>query len=209
MEVHAPHEPIRSWKDFFLHLTTITIGLLIALSLEGMVEWMHHRHLVNEAHENLQEEIRENRQTLDQDRVYIQADLERIDKIMAMLRQLRENPKMHADASIRMSWASVNDSAWKTARDTGALSLMSYKKVQMLSDVYSTQDVAMNMAIEALNNQTRASAPLLIEGKGDGPTAAQVGEALHGCAETKIRLLNLQQVLAELGANYDDALKKF
>ena len=37
MDVHAPHEPIHTWRDFFIHLITITVGLLIAISLEGMV----------------------------------------------------------------------------------------------------------------------------------------------------------------------------
>jgi hypothetical protein len=38
LDVHAPHEPIRGWKDFLLHLFTIMVGLLIALGLEGLVE---------------------------------------------------------------------------------------------------------------------------------------------------------------------------
>ena len=57
LDVHSPHEPIIGWKDFLLHLFTITIGLLIALSLEGMVEWFHHRHLVHEAEASLYREI--------------------------------------------------------------------------------------------------------------------------------------------------------
>src|ERR1700722_8796359 len=60
IDVHPPNEPIHSWRDFFLHLTTITIGLLIALSLEGCVEWRHHRHLVHEAEGSLQGEIKTN-----------------------------------------------------------------------------------------------------------------------------------------------------
>ena len=44
LDVHAPHESIHGWRDFFIHLATITIGLLIALGLEATVEWMHHRH---------------------------------------------------------------------------------------------------------------------------------------------------------------------
>ena len=38
MDVHAPHEPINTWRDFALHLIIVTIGLLIALSLEALVE---------------------------------------------------------------------------------------------------------------------------------------------------------------------------
>jgi hypothetical protein len=62
LDIDAPHEPIRTWKDFFLHLTTITIGLLIALMLEASVEWIHHRHLVHEARTNIREELGENTQ---------------------------------------------------------------------------------------------------------------------------------------------------
>ena len=46
LDVHPPHEKVHGFKDFLLHILTITIGLLIALSLEGCVEWRHHRHLV-------------------------------------------------------------------------------------------------------------------------------------------------------------------
>jgi hypothetical protein len=34
IEVHPPEEPLHGWRDFLIHLATITIGLLIALSLE-------------------------------------------------------------------------------------------------------------------------------------------------------------------------------
>jgi hypothetical protein len=38
MEIHAPRH-IGSWKEFFRELLTITIGILIALSLEGLLGW--------------------------------------------------------------------------------------------------------------------------------------------------------------------------
>ncbi len=47
-----------------LDLATITIGLLIALGLEGCVEWQHHRHLVHEAEASLRAEIKSNESTL-------------------------------------------------------------------------------------------------------------------------------------------------
>jgi len=39
MDVHPPHGAIHGWRDFFVHLIVITLGLLIALGLEGIVEW--------------------------------------------------------------------------------------------------------------------------------------------------------------------------
>ena len=56
MDVHAPHEPIHSWKDFWIHLGTITIGLLIAISLEQSVEALHHLHQRHQLEEDLRGE---------------------------------------------------------------------------------------------------------------------------------------------------------
>ncbi len=53
MEVHELHERLHSWKDFWIDLGTITIGLLIALGLEAGVEQIHH---VEQRHE-LEEEL--------------------------------------------------------------------------------------------------------------------------------------------------------
>lgn len=35
LEVHPHYEAAHSWKDFFIHLGTITIGLLLALLSYG------------------------------------------------------------------------------------------------------------------------------------------------------------------------------
>jgi len=34
LDVHAPHESVRTWKDFLIHIAAIAVGLLIALGLE-------------------------------------------------------------------------------------------------------------------------------------------------------------------------------
>lgn len=43
LDVHLPHATF-TWKDFWIHLGTITAGLLIAISLEQSVEKLHHLH---------------------------------------------------------------------------------------------------------------------------------------------------------------------
>lgn len=53
LEVHPPHQAVRGWRDFFVHITTIVIGLLIAISLEQVVESIHHKHQVRDAREAL------------------------------------------------------------------------------------------------------------------------------------------------------------
>ncbi|MGB6110982.1 MAG: hypothetical protein WBG35_07645, partial [Acidobacteriaceae bacterium] len=53
MDIEPPHGPIETWRDFFVHLVIITLGLLIALALEGVVGYIHERHLVHEANANI------------------------------------------------------------------------------------------------------------------------------------------------------------
>jgi hypothetical protein len=36
LEVHPPHHAASSWRDFFIHIATIVIGLLIAIGLEQL-----------------------------------------------------------------------------------------------------------------------------------------------------------------------------
>jgi hypothetical protein len=45
MELHAPGGPVRSLKDFFVHIGVVTLGILIALGLEQLVEAHHRSHL--------------------------------------------------------------------------------------------------------------------------------------------------------------------
>ena len=85
MDVHPAHQAPRTWREFFLHLVTITIGLFIALTLQAGVESLHHRHLVREARENLRREIQINRnhyaenvQTIEKNRRQLARDLDQL-----------------------------------------------------------------------------------------------------------------------------------
>jgi len=44
LDVHPPHSPTHTWKDFFIHVGTICVGLLIAVGLEQTVEYFHRQH---------------------------------------------------------------------------------------------------------------------------------------------------------------------
>jgi hypothetical protein len=53
LDVHAPHGPTHSWQDFLGHIAAIAIGLLLALALEKLVEYVHERHQLTEARREL------------------------------------------------------------------------------------------------------------------------------------------------------------
>ena len=158
LDVHPPHEPVHGWRDFFVHLTTITIGLLIALSLEGCVEWRHHRQLVHEAEASLQTEIKANAK----EQALLREDVAVMTKIIA-------NPKVpsHDTMTINFHIRSFDDVSWKTAQSTGALSYMPYERAQEYSDIYSTQNEIYAAEHQAVRDTVLSVAPFLNSKDGD------------------------------------------
>lgn len=151
LDVHPPHEPVHGWRDFLLHLFTITIGLLIALSLEGCVEWQHHRHLVHEAEMSLHTEIKSNADGLKGIAADIQKQQEILKHDVAVLNLFigRKDAK-DQHMSINFHIANFDDVSWRTAQSTGALSYMPYATAQEYSSLYSLQgeiDIAQHQAV--------------------------------------------------------------
>jgi hypothetical protein len=141
LDVHPPHEPMHGWRDFLLHLTTITIGLLIALGLEGLVEWQHHRHLVHEAEASLGREIQSNESALAGILDNAQKQQGVLKQDVVILQQIIANPKLQPHGlSISFSLTTLDDVSWRTAQNTGAFSYMPYADAQEYAGIYHLQD---------------------------------------------------------------------
>lgn len=65
LDIHVPEHSTRTWRDFLVHIATIVIGLLIAIGLEQVVEYLHHRHQLHEARAAIREELEVNTRLLD------------------------------------------------------------------------------------------------------------------------------------------------
>ena len=92
LDIHLPHGKLEGFKDFFLHLFTITVGLLIALSLEGWVEHVHHRHLAREAEDGLRVEIANNEHELVRQRQQIDDGQKLMGADLKVLAEMRAHP---------------------------------------------------------------------------------------------------------------------
>lgn len=58
LEVHTPDGSLNTWKGFFIHIATISIGLLIAIGLEQTVEFLHRRQQASTFAEHLKADLR-------------------------------------------------------------------------------------------------------------------------------------------------------
>jgi hypothetical protein len=169
LDVHAPHEAVHGWRDFFIHLTTITVGLLIALGLEGCVEWQHHRNLVREAEASLHDEIEHNARRVAE----TQSDLRKQEGILkqdvAVLKGIILTRKMPEKGSLEINFhiRGFNNVSWKTAQSTGALAFMPYSTAQEYSDIYTTQDEIDVAQHQAARDAIISLAPFLNMGDSD------------------------------------------
>jgi hypothetical protein len=207
MDVHAPHEPVHSWKDFAIHLAIVTIGLFIALMLEAGVEYWHHRHIVAEARANIRTELENNHTQAQKDIEYLQKNLKNVDGNIHTLRDMETNPKGHHSLGNTMSFSTLDDAAWRTARDTGALAYMPYDEVQRYSDIYADQQLVNDKARTTADQEFLGLAPLL---SADGPEnmkPADYDSMLHQNAASLIELCTLEQYVQQLDGQYIDALK--
>ncbi len=137
MEIHGPEGPTNSFKDFAIHIVIVTIGILIALGLEGIRETIYEHHTVRDARENFHAELQGNRNNLDQELRNDQKTLAQLDAIIADLPQLRKKPAQFAQrvAELNPSGYFFSSSRWESALSTGALGHMSVDEVNRYAEV--------------------------------------------------------------------------
>ena len=209
LDVHPPHEPVHGIRDFLLHILTITIGLLIALGLEAGVEYLHHRHIVAEARENIRHEIETNHDQMAKNLKSIEEDAVRINTNMDTIRTMRATPKgLKGHLEYTLSWSSFNDSAWRSARDMGALTYMPYEEVQGYADLYGQQQIVNDAAIKLFTSQSLVVAPMLMVKDKDTLPPEESLTMLRDTARTSLNVEILKQVMQGLDGSYTETLKK-
>jgi hypothetical protein len=159
LDVHAPHHSIEGWRDFFVHLITISVGLLIAVGIEGCVELHREHKLVQEARETMREEIQHNSNEMKDALVKLDQQTSTMKKNIETLTRIQENPKdkeaQNASISADFSVVGLWDTAWKTAQTTGALGFMPYAEAQRYSNVYGSQQDFLNQQDKILEDEAQ------------------------------------------------------
>jgi hypothetical protein len=208
LDVHPPHEPLYRWRDFFIHLATITIGLLIALSLEGCVEWQHHRHLVQEAEASLRREIRSNAQNLQGTLDDVHRQQETLKQDILVLKKIIANPKVENRDEMAISFhiSGFENVSWRTAQSTGALSYMPYERAQEYSDIYAQQEMVSEAEKQTARDAIVSVGPFLGSNKGDPNPGAEEAVLIKQHIEVLGgQLFLLDAMIQGLDSNY----KKF
>ena len=92
LDVHPPHHAANTWRDFFIHIATIVLGLLIAIGLEQMVEHIHQYYELRETREALQRETEANRKDIAKDVHQWRWEMAELENNLIVLRYIKEHP---------------------------------------------------------------------------------------------------------------------
>src|SRR3984885_124068 len=159
LDVHALHASVYTWKDFFIQMAIITIGLLIAIALEQCVETLHHIHQRNQLQHDLLEEAKRNRDILivdvglESQTVWFRGALAATKSIPASGQSAINLPSTPCipgtvgangmDAVVRTKYFAPSDAVWVTARDAGLIVRLPVEEARMynrLAHNYSLQE---------------------------------------------------------------------
>jgi len=137
MDVHPPQGGIHTWRDFWIHLGTITIGLLIAISLEQSVEWMHRVHEQHVLQGELRDEGKENLNAVKGD-----IDRLRFQRNGMVMRRKDVQQMIAGGGKLKLPFRVIppsgtitlpSESAWDSAKASGKVALLPDSE----SDVYA------------------------------------------------------------------------
>src|ERR1700704_5167431 len=145
IEVHPPHEDVHTWRQFFIHIAAITIGLLMAIGLEQTVVYFHHRHQLQEARRELAVELESNRRVIGINLEATRKMMADLDADMALLRAPQISP---SDIRSKLIYRLGNiywpkDGTWQAAKQNGSLGLMAHDELHYY--VYIYEDIAIIM----------------------------------------------------------------
>ena len=140
LDVHVPH-PTHSWRDFFIHIATITVGLLIAIGLEQTVEAIHHHHQRSDLEHQLHDETQRNLDLVHVNITHLKALRDWLNSAIVALNSAPVTngkisrgalpPQGNFDGSI---WT-PSRTVWAVAKASGAVALLPEDEAQVYARV--------------------------------------------------------------------------
>jgi hypothetical protein len=223
LDIHPPEHAAHTWRDFFIHIATICVGLLIAIALEQGVETLHHHH----QREYLEDQMHtESEQNLDLVRAQILFTVQHRDYLDACIQALQSATPAngHLTVTIPLNTVQLPSSSqgllispsrgtWTVAKAAGTVALLPPDTAKVYARLDLNDEFEQQAEGEIGNTSTAlASARLRDHANGDGHplqlTPAQVDDLLHAfgdareaAADFHFRLVVLEGALEAVIAN--------
>ena len=154
-DVHSPRTTARTWTDFWIHLGTISIGLLIAIGLEQSVEALHRLHERHRLEQDLQMEAKKNLILMDVDNQHFDAMVTWLIQLRSQVDAMRAsggkaNFTYQPPPKTRGVW-SPDSPYWNTAKESAEIGLLPRDEAGMYDLVYAQQEFVKEVVLAYLN----------------------------------------------------------
>ena len=138
MDIHKPHAA-KTWKEFFIELGTVVLGILIAISLEQFVEYVHWDHEVTAARKALAAEMTADNTGFFALRVALAPCIERqMNETQAIIAALAAGQKAQSLAGFRTGQhALLSDAEWQSERSSQVLTHFPRQELAVMSSYYA------------------------------------------------------------------------
>ena len=140
IDIHDAHHAASTWREFFIHIATIVLGLLIAVSLEQTVEYLHHRREAREARKNIQQEIADNLTILQRNQQRLIAEQQQFAKDLDLLDSTAPDADILHSLEFADNATRPHDAAWNEARINGSLALIPPAEIARANYFYQTRE---------------------------------------------------------------------
>lgn len=131
LDVHAPHGPTHTWRDFLVHIAAIAIGLLLALGLERFAEYVHERHQLRQARRELASELADNRRSWTGNVSEVSRIQQKLTADLRIIQALRSHaPEVGEQFDYSVRFFAAKDGPWQAVRQSGSLELMPDAEMQ-------------------------------------------------------------------------------
>jgi hypothetical protein len=145
LDIHPPEHTPQTWRDFFTHIATIVVDLLIAIGLEQSVERLHHRHQRIELEEALHADTEKVIQDAEAQQKDMEVALHSLDARIGQIQDALDKSHPLAPPPPQLNNFDQNlpdDPAWKAARSSGLIEVLPQNEIKVYSEVDS---VVMNL----------------------------------------------------------------
>jgi hypothetical protein len=129
-DVRSVHPVAHHWRDFFVQIAAIAIGLLLALALDRVVGYFHERHQLAQARLDLRLEIEQNQRVWTKNVAEVQRIQKELEADLNVIQELQSKSPLTGKLDYSVGFYAALDGPWQAIRQNGSLSLMPSDELQ-------------------------------------------------------------------------------
>jgi hypothetical protein len=146
LDIHPPEHTPHSWRDFFIHIATIVLGLVIAIGLEQTVEAIQRHHEREELREQMLEVLRNDLNVDAEDQQQLNGFRSLLVEQQSGIRARRAGTSVPPalppnDVRMKTSLDFPSLAAYEAARQSGIVSVLPANEIRLFNRIELQRDM--------------------------------------------------------------------